>query len=155
MKIKNLEIREIGATEGDELFKLLTSDDKSYSKYFIPFPFELEVIKNILREKKQDKFFGIFEESKLIGFYMLRGFDEGFNVPSYGVWISKSYSNKGLSTLTLYHAFAFCRLNNISKLMLKVHPQNTVAKNIYEKLGFREQGLDQKNNNLIYYKDIK
>ena len=28
---------------------------------------------------------------------MLRGFDEGFEVPSYGVWISKKFSDMGLA----------------------------------------------------------
>jgi len=102
----------------------------------------------------RDKYFGIFISDNLAGFYMLRGFDEGYEVPSYGVWISDKYSRMGLSTLTLQHAITFCRINSIKKIMLKVHPENVVAKNIYESFGFKEEGIDQKNSNLIYQKSL-
>ena len=38
--------------------------------------------------------------------------------------------------------------------MFKVHPDNTIAKVLYERFGFQQAGIDPKNNNLIYYKDI-
>jgi len=38
--------------------------------------------------------------------------------------------------------------------MLKVHPENIVAKSIYERFGFKQAGIDQKNSNLIYYKSL-
>lgn len=85
---------------------------------------------------------------------MLRGFDEGYSVPSYGVWISENYSNKGLSTFTLQHAISFCKLNSIKKIMLKVHPDNVSAKHIYEKHGFKQTGVDPKIHHLIYHKDL-
>ena len=96
----------------------------------------------------------MFLNEELIGFYMLRGFDEGYETPSYGVWISSKHANKGLSTLTLYHAFAFCKLNRIKTLMLKVHPDNSTAKNLYEKLGFKQTGIDERIKHLIYHKSI-
>ena len=85
---------------------------------------------------------------------MLRGFDEGYEIPSYGVWISKKYSAMGLSKLTLQHAVSICKINGIKKLLLKVHPENKRAKMIYENFGFTKESVDPKNNNLIYYKDI-
>jgi RimJ/RimL family protein N-acetyltransferase len=83
---------------------------------------------------------------------MLRGFDEGYEIPSYGVWISSKFSNRGLSALTLHHAFAFCKLNGIKILLLKVHPENVVAKKLYESLGFVKIGVDERNGNFIYHK---
>jgi len=153
--IKSVEIKEL--TPGHALIfsKSLSEESEDYLKYFIPFAEYSEAyIKKILSEKKFDKYFGLFAGDEIVGFYMLRGFDAGFEIPSYGVWISSSYTNKGLSKLTLYHALSVCRLNNIKTLMLKVHPENEIAKNLYEKFGFVKVGIDEKIGHLIYHKNL-
>lgn len=154
MILKTILIKDIDSSFSEELTDLLSREEKEYSKYFIPFDFDHTTIKKILTEKKEDKFFGLFVDDSLIGFYMLRGFDEGYDIPSYGVWISKEYSAKGLSKLTLQHAVSICKINGIKKLLLKVHPENKIAKMIYENFGFIKKSNDPKNNNLVYYKDI-
>jgi RimJ/RimL family protein N-acetyltransferase len=131
-----------------------SSSNGNGTKYFTPFSFEEDSIKKIINNAVNDKYFGIFINDELIGFYMLRGFDEGFEVPSYGVWISDKFSGLGLSKLTLQHAITFCKINNIKKIMLKVHPENIIAKSIYEAFGFKQEGFDDNNSNLIYYKSL-
>ena len=91
---------------------------------------------------------------ELVGFYMLSGFGERYEVPSNGVWLSDKFSGLGLSKLTLQHAITFCKVNGLKKIMLKVHPENIIAKNIYESFGFKQEGFDEKNSNLIYYKSL-
>jgi len=151
----SLEIKELSSEHASIFSKRLSEESKEYLQHFIPFAeFSEEFIKKILSEKKSDKYFGLFLQDDLIGFYMLRGFDAGYEIPSYGVWISSKNANKGLSTLTLYHAFSFCKLNNIKTLMLKVHPDNTIAKKLYEKIGFVKIGVDDKIGHLIYHKNI-
>jgi RimJ/RimL family protein N-acetyltransferase len=150
----SLEIKRITSNQSDELSYLLSGSEKEYSYYFIPFSFDSETIRKVLSKVIKDQFYGIYIENELIGFYMLRGFDEGYEVPSYGVWISEKYSNKGLSTFTLNHAITFCKMNSIKKLMLKVHPDNIRAKHIYEKHGFKQTGVDPNIHHLIYYKDL-
>lgn len=152
MSKNSLEITELTSDSASILSKKLLEESKDYIGHFIPFDFSESSVKKILSEKKSYKYFGLFSKSDLIGFYMLRGFDEGYEIPAYGVWISSKYENKGLTTLTLYHAFAYCKINNIKTLMLKVHPDNTTAKNLYEKHGSKQTGFDEKNKNLIYHK---
>jgi RimJ/RimL family protein N-acetyltransferase len=149
---KIIDIKTLSINDAGILSDLLLSSDKNYSKHFIPFPFDLNTIKKTLTTLVEDKFFGVFVDNELVGFYMLRGFDEGFEIPSYGVWISENYSGLGLSKLTLQHAISFCKINRIKKIMLKVHPENVIAKNIYENFGFTQEAIDKKNSNLIYYK---
>jgi len=154
MNLKTILIKEIDGSFAKELTDLLSLEEKEYSKYFIPFNFDYSTINKILTEKKEDKFFGLFVDDSLIGFYMLRGFDEGYEIPSFGVWISKAYSAKGLSKLTLQHAVSICKINGVKKLLLKVHPENKRAIKIYKNFGFIKESVDPKNKNLIYYKDI-
>ncbi len=151
---KNIKINEIDSGFAKTISQLLSNSDKNYTKYFIPFSFDVATIREILSTINKDKFFGILVDNDLVGFYMLRGFDAGYETPSYGVWISERFAGYGLSKLTLQHAITYCKINSIKKLMLKVHPENIMAKNIYESFGFIQKGIDDKNNNLIYYKNL-
>lgn len=150
----SLEIRKLTVNQSEELANLLQSSEKEYTQYFIPFTFEIETISGILSKAIKDQFYGIYLDNSLAGFYMLRGFDDGFEIPSYGVWIAKEFSAKGISKLTLHHAITFCKTNNIKKLMLKVHPDNLIAKKIYENFGFTYEGIDKRIGHLIYFKSI-
>ena len=153
--IKSVEIKELTPDNASIFSKKLSEESEVYLKHFIPFAeYSEDYVKKILTEKKNDKYFGLFLSDEIVGFYMLRGFDSGYEIPSYGVWISSIYANKGLSKLTLYHAFSVCKLNNIKTLMLKVHPENTIAKKLYEKFGFVEVGIDEKIGHLIYHKNL-
>ena len=131
---KNVEIKELQSEQASTLSALILNIPEDYSKYFVPFSFKEDSITKIINDAVNDKYFGIFINDDLAGFYMLRGFDEGYEVPSYGVWISDKFSGLGLSKLTLQHAITFCKLNGLKKIMLKVHPENVIAKNIADAL---------------------
>lgn len=149
-----VEIIRINFNQAKELSELLISSDKSYSKHFIPFGFDFENVFAVLKKAVNDMFFGIYVGKRIVGFYMLRGWDAGFKIPSYGVWIAKEFSSKGLSKLTLNHAISVCKINCVARLMLKVHPDNIIAKKIYEDFGFVYQSTDEKIGHLIYFKEI-
>lgn len=155
MKPSSLEIKRININQAKELSDLLLQSDKEYSKYFIPFEFDFDSVSAAINKANKDMFYGIYIDSTLVGFYMLRGWDAGYDIPSYGVWIAENISSKGLSKLTLHHAISICKINNIKKLMLKVHPDNLIAKKIYEEFGFSFSGIDGNIGHLIYFKEIK
>lgn len=151
----SLEIKRINTNQANELSDLLLKSSKEYSQHFIPFEFDLDSVITAMSKANKDMFYGVFIDSEIVGFYMLRGWDAGYEVPSYGVWIAENYSSKGISKLTLTHAISICRINSIKRLMLKVHPENLVAKKIYEDFGFVYEGIDPRIGHLIYFKDIK
>ncbi len=68
---------------------------------------------------------------------MLRGFDVGFERPSFGVYIAERFAGNGLATLAVQYALSWCRIHRISAVMLKVHPANQYARKVYEKAGFQ------------------
>ena len=152
--MKIIEIKKIDASYSNELSKLLNHPAQVYTKYFVPFNFDLNSVKSNMDKAKNDVFFGIFVDHQMVGFHMLRGWDAGYDVPAYGVFISSDFSGLGLGKLSLQHAISFCLINDIKKMMLKVHPENLIAKRIYESFGFTRQGIDKKNNNLIYFKEL-
>ncbi len=153
-KINSIEIKELKLEHIPNLVENLSAESPEYLKHFTAFELSEKVFANLLSNAVNDKYLGLFYGEKIVGFYMLRGFDEGYEIPSYGVIILSEFSNKGLSKLTLYHAFALCRINKVKKLMLKVHPENTYAKKLYESFGFEKTGFDNKNGNFIYHKSL-
>lgn len=150
----SLEIKRINIYQAREITDLLCKSSKEYSQHFIPFEFNLDSVTTAMSRAKKDMFYGVYIDNALVGFYMLRGWDEGYEVPSYGVWIAKNFSSKGLSKLTLQHAISICRINKVKKLLLKVHPENVIAKKIYEDFGFIYLGIDEKIGHLVYQKNI-
>jgi ribosomal-protein-alanine N-acetyltransferase len=152
--IVDVVITALRAEQAAELSDLLLSAPAEYSKHFTPFAFDRLAVSKVLSQAQQDRYYGIIIAGKIAGFFMLRGFDQGYKVPAYGVWIAPQHTGKGLAELTLKYAVAVCRASSIDKLMLKVHPDNIVAKGIYERNGFAAAGTDEKNGNIIYHKTL-
>lgn len=150
LNVRSLELRDVSA-----LSEMLLTARKEYQQYFIPFKFDEQSIYNILQATQEDIYSGIWLDDTLIGFFMLRGFDAGYRIPTYGVSIKEQFSGKGLLKLTLQLAITLCKLKRITKMMLKVHPNNMIAMKTYEKFGFYQTGVDEKNGNIIYHLDIK
>jgi RimJ/RimL family protein N-acetyltransferase len=153
-EFKEIEISELKPADADELAAILQNSGKEYSKHFIPFSFDSAVIKSLLSDARKDKYFAVKADKEIAGFFMLRGFDQGYEIPSYGVWIAEKYSGLGLSQLTLLYSISFCKINGIKKMMLKVAPENSAAKHIYEKFDFRQEGIDSNIGHMIYYKEL-
>lgn len=149
-----IEIRELLISDLQSLIELWNKDPKDYNKYFIPFEMNYENFKGLLNKAEKDFYMGVFVKNDIAGFFMLRGFDEGYQIPSYGVWISSKYANKGLAKLSLVYSISICRVLNIKKIMLKVHPDNKIALTMYKKFGFIETGIDERIGHIIMHKDL-
>ena len=140
MRNRNLRIRRLTGEDFESVSRILTEAQDEYVKWFHPFPFDYASVRNMLTAAERDAYFGIFVDEKIVGFCMLRGLDAGYELPSYGVFIAESYARLGLSKLALDFALSWCRLAGIYAVMLKVHPDNSHAKRVYERAGFMSTG---------------
>lgn len=152
---KNLVIRPLSAVDAPQLAAVLRRQPAEYLKYFVPFSFRREAIHAILSNAKQDLYMGMFWQDELVGFFMLRGWDEGYPVPAYGVAIDHRLRKFGLGGVSLELSKTLSRLKGATQMMLKVHPENRVAKQMYEKAGFVAAGVDERSGNLIYNCDLR
>jgi GNAT superfamily N-acetyltransferase len=127
--------------DAESLYQLLIKSKEDYVKYFSPFIFEIDTISKLILNADKDQIYGVELNdgisTRIIGFYMLRGLDEGYIDPMYGVFISEQFSSMGIAKLTLSHAEVFCKMNNFHRLLLKVYIKNEKAKNLYSFLGFK------------------
>jgi len=114
-----------------EFFKAIKGD-----KFFHPFPFTKKTIDKITKADK-DIYSVAIEEEKITGMFMLRGFDEGYDIPSFGIIIHPDYRGRGMGTSGLEEAIKICKRLECKKIRLTVDEDNKIAKRIYKKAGFK------------------
>ena len=74
---------------------------------------------------------------------MLRGWDEGYEVPSLGLCVRPGYQGKGLGPALTYHLLATARLKGARKMILKVKRDNPTAIAMYAQIGFALTDYDE------------
>jgi ribosomal protein S18 acetylase RimI-like enzyme len=72
-----------------------------------------------------------------LGYGLLRGWDEGFAVPSLGIAVHPAARGQGLSRVLMNHLHAEAARRGAPSIRLKVYPQNTAALRLYESLGYQ------------------
>jgi len=151
MSADSLEIRHLSGDDAGAISALLGRQPNSYREHFHPFADESRpVLAGVLNESVSDIYQGIFFESEVIAFYMLRGLDAGFERPSFGVLVDCAWRGRGLGRLCLVAALSQCRLRSFSACMLKVSPENDGARRLYESEGFVREGLCESTGHEMY-----
>ena len=155
---ENLVLRALTAKDAPAVSKWLQSQSRDYVHFFRPFKFDEESIRVVLAAAKQDVLMGMYwreaQDERLIGFYMLRGWDAGYQVPAYGVLIDERYRGLGLEMVSLEASKIVCRLRGAPRMMLKMHPDNCSAGGIARKSGFVKTGVEADSGNFIYHLEI-
>lgn len=100
-----------------------------------------EIIKNALTQKNVLSFDILNENNEVIGFTMLRNFEEN----SYFLWefaIDKNFQGKGLGKKSLEELISFLKKEYNLKILTTTYIfGNEKAKKLYENLGFKEIGI--------------
>jgi RimJ/RimL family protein N-acetyltransferase len=155
MEIANLTFRPLRVEDASALSKWLSAQPPAYARFFRPFAYDEAAIADALARRGQDVFMGLFWRNGIVGFFMLRGWNEGYEVPAFGILIDEQYRGYGLEMAALDTAKVICRLRNVSRLMIKMHPDNISAKGVARKTGFVQTGVEAASGNLIYHYEIK
>jgi ribosomal protein S18 acetylase RimI-like enzyme len=135
-----LKIRSLRAGDAEslgDLFEDLRDDPESV--HFHPHPFTRDEAHRISvgTPRRRDLYFAAFLDARLVGYGMLRGWDEGYEVPSFGVAVRTGHRGAGIGRRLLRHAISMARRRGAQRMMLKVHPANGNARRLYESEGFR------------------
>ena len=152
--IKDFTVRSLQVADAPALSTLLRSQAQSYIRFFTPFDFDEAILAQLLAQCERDAWRGIYLAETLAGFFMLRGWDAGYEVPAYGVLIAEQYSGNGLAQLSLRYAKSLCKLRRAPRLMLKVHPENQAARKLFEAARFKQTCVEVGSDNLIYHFDF-
>lgn len=134
-------IRLVTREDVESLAQLLIAQSAKYLQYFQPFPLTLDSVSAEICGARKDRYWGIWDEERMVGFFMLRGFDAGFVRPSFGVMVDEKSRGRGLAMTALCHALEWCKKQGVERVMLKVAGENSVAIKAYEKSGFLNIGV--------------
>ncbi len=146
-------IRPLGAEDAAAVSGLLRAQPPGYVRFFYAFGFGEEEIARILAGRRRDIYSGIFWRGELAAFFMLRGWDAGYEVPSFGVLVDVRHRGRAFMRIALDVSKLICRLSGAPRLMAKIHPDNVSPRGA-RRLGLVQTGFEAETGNVIYHIDL-
>jgi ribosomal-protein-alanine N-acetyltransferase len=104
--------------------------------FFSPHPTDADSISRIAAHQGKDLFYLLVEQGKVLGYGMLRGWDEGFKIPSLGLSIHPSARREGLGKMLMDFLHLLASRRGADKVRLRVRANNEKALNLYKGLGY-------------------
>lgn len=122
--------------------------------FFSPHPADDDSIRRITDLNGRDLYYLLVEEGRVLGYGMLRGWDEGYQIPSLGLAIHPSARGQGLGKMLMdfLHLLAFRR--GASKVRLRVRANNEKAISLYKSLGYAFEENTNEAGFLVGFKNI-
>jgi ribosomal-protein-alanine N-acetyltransferase len=109
---------------------------------FHPHPFTAGQAAAIARYEGRDYYTAAMADGVMAGYGMLRGWDEGYDIPSLGIAILPDYQRQGLGRLLMAHLHAVARERGAGRIRLKVYARNSAAIALYSSLGYALAPID-------------
>ena len=136
-----LECRILGKEWETQLIKLfeLIKTTKDYLT-FHPHPFTEEEAKKLVEYQGKDLYYILVSDEIILGYGMLRGWDEGYSIPSLGIYIHPLYRRKGLGKLMMLFLQSAAQLRGSTQVRLKVYSDNYAAIKLYQKMDYKFEG---------------
>lgn len=150
-----INLRAMTVDDSEMLAALVAGQPPDYLAHFTPFAMSSGEWRARLAAAETDRYWVIVDDGRIAGFCMLRGWDEGYSRPSFGVFVGESDRGKGLAKAALDHAISWCQSSkSATSMMLKVHSGNAAARSVYEAVGFRDGGLCADTGHMIMTLDL-
>ena len=148
LTIRALRVEDAAAVSG-----LLRAQPPEYARFFYAFGSGEGEIARILAARDRDVYSGMFWRGELAAVFMLRGWDAGFEVPSFGVLVDVKHRGRAFMRISLDVAKLICRLSGATRLMAKIHPDNVSPRGA-RRLGFVQTGVEPKTGNVVYHMEL-
>ncbi len=111
--------------------------------YFHPHPLTSSEAKNISKYTGDDLYFVQRINAEMCGYGILRGWDEGFLVPSLGIAIHPHFRGKGLAIEFMKFLHEQAGAKGADKVRLTVTKRNVNAIKVYQKIGYTLSSHDE------------
>lgn len=148
-----LTVRDLRVEDAAAVSEMLRAQTPEYARFFYAFDFDEGAIARVLAARVRDVYSGMFWQGRLAGVFMLRGWDAGYEVPSFGVLIDERHRGGAFMRLSLDVAKLICRLCGAPRLMAKIHPDNVSPRGA-RRLGLVQTGVESETGNVIYHLDL-
>lgn len=88
-----------------------------------------------------DEYHAVLEGERIVAYGMLRGWSEGYAIPSLGIAVLPECRGRGLAHRLMHHLHGVATDRGATAIRLKVYRTNTAAIRLYESLGYRLDGF--------------
>ena len=146
-------IRELGVADAAAVSDLLRAQPREYARFFYAFGSGEGEIARILGARVRDVYSGVFWRGELAAVFMLRGWDAGYEVPSFGVLVDVKHRGRAFMRIALDVSKLICRLSGATRLMAKIHPDNISPRGA-RRLGFVQTGVEAETGNVVYHMEL-
>jgi ribosomal protein S18 acetylase RimI-like enzyme len=106
--------------------------------FFDPFPLTPETARRLSNGPTLDRYYVACVDDTIVALSMLRGWDEGYDVPSFGIMVDPEWHGRGvgseLTDFTISAARGLC----CAAVRLTVYAENVQAATMYRRRGFLE-----------------
>jgi [ribosomal protein S18]-alanine N-acetyltransferase len=104
--------------------------------YFHPHGLNEVEAERLCNYSGRDLYYAILNNGSVLAYGLLRGWDQGYAIPSLGVAVHPSYRSLGLGSAMVHFLHAAAKMRGARQVRLKVYPGNTRAIRLYEKVGY-------------------
>jgi ribosomal-protein-alanine N-acetyltransferase len=119
-------------------------DEDPAAAGFRPHPMSAEHARWICgREQSRDVYAVAIRGAEVVGYGMLRGWDEGYSVPSLGIAVLSSARGTGISTAMMRFLHHEAARAGSTRVRLRVEASNDRARRLYARLGYAETGEER------------
>ena len=111
--------------------------------FFRPHPFSAGEARRLANYAGRDVYAILTVDGRAVAYGMLRGWDEGYATPSLGIAVRRSAQRRGYGRMMMKALHDAARARGASRVRLRVHRDNDVARRLYESVGYRYDGEDR------------
>jgi [ribosomal protein S18]-alanine N-acetyltransferase len=106
-------------------------------KFFHPHPLNSAEARKLAHYHGNDLYYLLTEGNRVCAYGILRGWDEGYEIPSLGIVVHPRDRGSGLGTTLMHFMHVAARRRGAKKIRLKAYPENSAALKFYQSLGYR------------------
>jgi [ribosomal protein S18]-alanine N-acetyltransferase len=114
--------------------------DAGEHEQFHPHPLDAAAAAQLCAYAGEDLYYVLAEGARVVAYGFLRGWDEGYAVPSLGIAVHPDERGRGLGRALMERLHAAARRRGASAVRLKVYPGNEAAVALYRSLGYELGG---------------
>ena len=133
-------IRQIQDIDYEDLARFFEKNNvPEITKYFHPFPLNSQTAHEITCASHLDRYYIAILDDQIAGFCMLRGWDEGYQIPSLGLFVAKNQQGLGLGKQMVKFCLQEANKLDCHSIRLSVYETNITAVSLYRSFGFTEK----------------
>ncbi len=110
--------------------------ERGDDKFFHPHPLTADQAHSISLHEGRDCYCVAAVAGRVLAYGMLRGWDEGYQIPSLGIALHPEARGTGLARAFMLYLHQMARCQGAPRVRLRVFHDNLKARRLYESLGY-------------------